>query len=446
MAKGDVRPDRLKVAVVGSGISGLSAAWLLSRRHDVTLYEKEPRTGGHANTVDVEAPERPVAVDTGFIVFNPQNYPNLTALFDHLEVETAPSEMSFSVSLDGGDLEYGGAGLASLFAQKSNVLRPRFWSMLADLVRFYQTAPAAVREAGNEGLTLGQFVDSNGYGSAFINDHMLPMAGAIWSAAPQALRAYPAMAFIRFFENHGLLNLRERPQWRTLVGGSVRYVSRLLADMNIDTRTTSPVRAVTRLEKGVVVETDRDTERYDRILIATHADEALALLADPSDQERRLLGAFRYTSNLAVLHSDTQLMPKRKAVWSSWNYIGESGADENEIFVTYWMNRLQPLATELQLFVTLNPRRRPSPERVLRSEVYTHPLFTMEALRAQEALPTLQGLRNTWYCGAYFGSGFHEDGLKSGLDAAEDMGGALRPWAKPIAQPSVPLVSVGVEQ
>jgi predicted NAD/FAD-binding protein len=423
--------QRLRVAVVGSGISGLSAAWLLSKRHDVTLYEKDDRVGGHANTVDVVSSGHRTPVDTGFIVFNPKNYPNLTALFAHLGVETAASEMSFSVSLDEGKFEYGGATVGSLFAQKSNLVSPRYWSMLRDLARFYRTAPGALKGCSAE-LTLGEFLDVADYGDAFVNDHLLPMAGSIWSAAPDVLKGYPAAAFVQFFQNHGLLELSNRPQWRTVAGGSARYVSKLLADSNLTLRTDAPVRAVTRLERGIVVETDRDTDRYDRILIAAHADDGLALLTDPSESERRVLSAFTYTRNLAVLHADPLLMPKRRGVWSSWNYAGRRGAQPSRIQVTYWMNRLQPLATDRNLFVTLNPHREPDPEKVLRTETYTHPVFTAEALRAQAELQSLQGARGTWYCGAYFGSGFHEDGLRSGLAAAEDMGGARRPWAKAI--------------
>ena len=420
--------SRLKIAVVGAGISGLSAAWLLFRRHDVTIYEKDSRLGGHSNTIDVPTPEGAIPVDTGFIVFNPKTYPNLCALFRNLGVETVPSSMSFAVSLDDGALEYGGASVASLFAQRRNLANPRFWSMLRDLVRFYKEAPASLSICEAKEITLGDYLLHSGYGATFCADHLLPMASAIWSASPETLKRYPAAAFIRFFDNHGLLDLKQRPQWRTVTGGSRTYVSKISSPFSQQARLRSPVRSVHRDAGGVIVATDKCTDRYDRLIVAAHADEALAMLADPSEREQRLLGAFRYTPNRAVLHSDPKLMPKRRAVWSSWNYLGDREDVSNDVCVTYWMNRLQTLGTCRDLFVTLNPRREPAPGTVIRTEHYDHPVFTLEALRAQRELASLQGDRNTWFCGAYFGSGFHEDGLKSGLDAAEAIGGLDRPW------------------
>lgn len=434
MVRADVSPLRHggQIAVIGSGISGLSAAWLLSQRYAVTLYEQEARIGGHANTVQAVQASGHVPIDTGFIVFNPKNYPNLTALFDYFCVETAPSDMSFSVSLDDGALEYGGAGLDSLFAQRRNLLRPRFWSMVRDLLRFYRTAPDAIRAIGSSDLALGDFLAQQGYSRAFVQDHLLPMAGAIWSAAPEALNAYPAEAFIRFFENHGLLELTDRPPWRTVRGGSVQYVLKILREFKGEVRSGAPVRAVHRGSDGVRVTCDGDVRIFDRVLIATHANDALAMLEDATPAERTILGAFRYTRNSAVLHSDPALMPKRKKVWSSWNYLARSGNGERDIQVTYWMNALQPLATKRQFFVTLNPMQKPAEGTIVKSETYFHPLFDSAALKAQRQLHLLQGQHNTWFCGAHFGSGFHEDGLKSGLDAAEAMGSLPRPWALPI--------------
>lgn len=434
----DPMGDCRSVAVIGSGISGLSAAWLLSKRYRVTIFEKERRLGGHANTAHVGTAERSIPVDTGFIVYNPRNYPNLTALFAHMGVDTAPSDMSFAVSFDDGAFEYGGSGLASLFAQKANILRPRFWSMLADVLRFYRSAPRAIRDIGRDDLTLGELLVRGGYGDAFVRDHLLPMAGAIWSANPEAMKAYPAVAFVRFFENHGLLDLSDRPPWRTVVGGSMRYVERLAADTKAEVRLGSPIRAVTRNAEGVVVETDSDTECFDRVVIAAHADDALAMLADPSDDERRILGAFAYTTNQAVLHTDAGLMPRRKAVWSSWNYVGRSQSGASDIQVTYWMNKLQPLASKQDYFVTLNPESQPDEATVIRRETYTHPCFTVATLKAQKELATLQGKDGTWFCGAHFGSGFHEDGLRSGLEAAESMGAPSRPWSASGASPALP--------
>lgn len=419
----------LDVAVIGSGVSGLAAAWLLSKAHRVTLYEKEDRPGGHANTVEA-APG--VAVDTGFIVYNAANYPNLVALFDHLGVATRPTDMSFAASLGDGRIEYaGGPSPAGLFAQKSNLLRPRFWRMLADIVRFYRNAPALLSRPEGESLTLGAFLDEGGYSDAFIEDHLLPMAAAIWSSPAAAMRDHPAAAFVRFCDNHGLLKLTGRPVWRTVEGGSRAYVERLTAALG-DGLLLNQAAAAVRRDGGRAQVRDRggDVRSFDHVVLACHADQALALLEDADEMERDLLGAFAYERNLAVLHDDPALMPRRRAVWSSWNYLsradGQGGAS---VCVTYWMNRLQSfLPPDRDLFVTLNPNRPPPPSRVLRSFLYDHPVFDLAALKAQKSLWRLQGRRNAWFCGAYFGAGFHEDGLQAGLAAAEALGGVRRPW------------------
>jgi uncharacterized protein len=418
---------RKNVAVIGTGISGMSAAWLLSQGHDVTVYERDRRLGGHSNTVTVRGAKGEIAVDTGFIVYNEATYPNLTALFDHLKVPTQPSEMSLAVSLADGALEYAGGDLSGLFAQKRNLLRPRFWSMLRDLRRFYRDAPRDLA-ALDESWTLGDYLDAGAYGSAFRDDHLLPMAGAIWSAPAGAILRYPAASFIRFQENHGLLKLRNRPPWRTVLGGSRAYVRRLTGSYADRIRLAAGVAAVHRSGNAVNIR-DRNGEvaTFDHVVIATHADQALSLLDDPTAPERRLLGAFRYSRNTAVLHSDPMLMPKRRAVWSSWNHIGRRRDDTQACpTVTYWMNRLQRIPQDTQLFVTLNPHR--EPREAWHSEVYEHPLFDTAAIGAQRQLWSLQGRRNTWFCGAYFGAGFHEDGLQSGLAVAEALGGIRRPW------------------
>lgn len=421
---------RLTVAVIGSGVSGLAAAWLLDQAHDVTVYELDGRAGGHAHTVDVASRDGQIAVDTGFIVYNPPAYPNLVALFDHLGVPTKPSEMSFSVSLADGALEYSGTDLNGLFAQRRNVVSPRFWSMLRDLRRFYRDASAAAAGLGDE-ITLGDFLQANGYGPAFRDLHLLPMAAAIWSAPAEAMLAYPARAFIRFFANHGLLRITGRPQWRTVVGGSREYVARLTAPFAHRLRIGIGAAAIERTPGCVAV---RDSAggitAFDHVVVATHADDALRLLADPSPGERDLLAAFAYARNVAVLHSDPQLMPRRTAAWSSWNYVGDPG----RLAVTYWMNRLQGLPDPHPLFVTLNPMMPPRQNLQHGSQTYSHPLFSTHALAAQRRLWSLQGERNTWFCGAYFGAGFHEDGLQSGLAVAEQLGGVPRPWR--IADPS----------
>ena len=425
----DVPKKRLKVAVIGTGISGMSAAWLISQRHSVTVYERDERLGGHSHTVNAPNGATTIPVDTGFIVYNEKTYPNLTALFAHLDVPTEPSEMSFAVSLDDGRLEYSGSRFG-LFAQKRNVFRPRFWSMLNDIHRFYREAPTDVTLLDELHTTLGDYLDMNRYGRAFRDDHLLPMAGAIWSAPPETMLAYPAAAFIRFHDNHGLLQVSNRPQWRTVSGGSRSYVERLTSSYRHRIELGAAAKHICRRGAKVgILDAFARIEWFDHLVIATHADEALALLDDPSPTESALLGAFRYSKNIAILHSDPSLMPKRRAVWSSWNHIGPASADDaGGCTVTYWMNRLQNIVSTAPLFVTLNPRREPNPRTIVTVENYDHPLFDTGAIRAQRRLWSLQGKRNTWFCGAYFGAGFHEDGLQSGLAVAEALGGARRPW------------------
>ena len=422
----------LDIAIVGTGISGMAAAWLLSSRHRVTVYEAADRVGGHTNTVEVPGPEGSVAVDTGFIVYNELNYPNLVALFDHLGVPTKPSNMSFAASVDDGALEYSGSGLAGLFAQRRNLLRPRFYRMLRDTLRFYRDGAELLNDPKLAHLCLGEVLERGNYSDAFIADHLLPMAAAIWSTPVADMRAYPAASFIRFCMNHGLMQVRGRPQWRTVAGGSREYVTRLTAPYADRIRTGAGVAGVRREPHGGGVALELrsgEIARHDHVVIAAHADQALAMLDEASNQERALLGAFTYTRNRAVLHQDPALMPRRAAVWSSWNYLSRSADDgRDRVCVTYWMNRLQDLDRRVPLFVTLNPHREIAPEAVLRSFDYEHPAYDLAAGRAQRDLWRLQGHRNTWYCGSYFGAGFHEDGLQAGLAVAEALGGVRRPW------------------
>ena len=414
--------ERLNIAVVGSGISGLSAAWLLSQRHKITLFEADTRIGGHSHTVGVEG----VPVDTGFIVYNERTYPNLTALFAHLPVPTKPSSMSFSVSLDDGRLEYGGS-LAGLFAQASNVTSPRFWSMLKDLALFYHRAPRDLPGIGS--ASLGDYLDGIGCGAAFRDDHLYPMAAAIWSTPVANIPDYPAAAFIRFCENHGLLKFLRRPIWRTVDGGSREYVRRITASFAESIRTACPVQRIARDGHGITIASTAGIERFDHIVIAAHADQALRLLGDADCLEREVLGAFRYRKNTAILHSDTRLMPQRSRVWASWNYASGSRAGKQpELSVTYWMNRLQGIDESNPFFVTLNPLSEVDPSLVHSRLCYDHPMFDHPAGAAQPQLWDLQGRRNSWFCGAYFGAGFHEDGLQSGLAVAEMLGGVRRPW------------------
>lgn len=430
-SKGDVaageRGRRLEVAVVGTGISGLSAAWLLAKTHAVTVFEAGGRIGGHSNTVDVIAGGMQVGVDTGFIVYNEPAYPNLTALFAELGVRTDATEMSFAVSLDGGGFEYAGSDLAGLLAQPANVLKPRFWAMLRDITRFYRNAERDIALLGD--VDLETYLDRAGYSRAFRDDHLYPMAAAIWSTPAMDVGLYPARSFIRFCANHGLLQITGRPVWRTVRGGSREYVKRLAAPFAASIRRSTPAVCVRRDAGGVEVVDGRGGKRqFDAVVLACHGDTALSLLETPSVEERRLLGAIRYTRNEAVLHGDTSFMPKRRAAWASWNYTAGRGDDPRRVSVTYWMNRLQQLGDAPALFVTLNPVREPHAGSVLGTDVYDHPAFDLETLCAQKNLWSLQGRQKTWFCGAYFGAGFHEDGLQAGLAVAEDLGGLKRPW------------------
>jgi len=419
----------LKIAVIGSGISGLAAAWLLSERHDVTLYEAEDRLGGHANTVGAPSPQGEIAVDTGFIVYNEPNYPNLTALFRHFDVPTLAAPMSFAVSLDAGAFEYSTHGARALFAQPRNLFSPKFWAMLRDVRRFHRTAPIDLPALEHSLASLGAYLAERGYCEAFRHAHLLPQAAAIWSSSVAQMASYPAAAFIRFYKNHRLLEIDMKPNWRTVQGGSRTYVRRLAEAFRGRTVTGDPVVHVIRSASDTrVVRQSGQSESYDQVLLATHSDQALALLDQPTPDERRLLGAIAYQPNLAVLHRDASLMPRRRAAWAAWNYLGHSRDGEGAGGVTYWMNRLQGLPGP-PLFVSLNPTTPPRPETVIRSEVYEHPVFDGTALAAQRELWSLQGVRRTWFCGAWFGSGFHEDGLQAGLAAAEALGGVRRPWS-----------------
>ena len=417
------------IAVIGSGISGLAAAWLLSRRYEVTLFERDYRAGGHSNTVDVPTAGRPAAVDTGFIVYNEAAYPNLVALFDQLGVETAPSDMSFAVSIDAGRYEYSGSGLAGLLGQRSNILSPSHWRMTADILRFFRESRALLVDDARNGPTLGEYLQANRYSRAFVDRHILPMAAAIWSTPSTEVMGFPAASFVKFFANHGLLQARNQPIWRTVVGGSRAYVRRLLDDMTGRVALGSDVREIERRAGSVYVRTNGQIERFDACVVATHADEALGLLADADYDERRLLGAFRYQSNHAVLHRDPSFMPYRRRLWSSWNYLGVGEGAERMLSLTYWMNNLQPLGDRCpDLFVTLNPASEISASHAIAAFDYAHPMFDAGAMAAQRDLWRLQGQRRTWFAGSYFGYGFHEDGLQAGLAAAEDIGGVRRPW------------------
>lgn len=425
-----INAPKKKVAIIGSGIAGLGAAWLLDQSADITVFEKNTHVGGHANTVEAGNGTKKLPVDTGFIVYNELNYPNLVALFDHLGVKTKPSSMTFSASLNGGAFEYCGTGLNGLLGQRRNLVNPRFWRMFGDVLRFYKTAPRLLESATNADMTLGEYLRRETYSEAFIKDHILPMGAAIWSTSVDEMMNYPLATFVRFFQSHGLLKVKDRPEWRTVDGGSKEYVKRLTAPFANKIRHET-VMSVERFADHVLVTTNEGRRyTFDDIVIATHADEALTLLSDATDLERDLLGAFRYTHNKTYLHTDASLMPKRRAVWSSWNYLSEEKNDGNALTVTYWMNRLQSIPEDHPLFVTLNPAKEPEARSILQTFDYQHPLFDGKAIDAQKALWALQGRNRTWFCGSYFGYGFHEDALQSGLVVAESLGQVERPWQR----------------
>ena len=420
--------QRKRIAVVGAGIAGLASAWLLSKRHDVTLYEAGSTLGGHTNTVDVTLEGISHPVDTGFLVFNHHTYPNFTALLDHLGVESAGTDMSFAVSFDQPDLEWAGSSLATVFGQKRNLRRPQFWRMLADILRFNRQSVAWLEAHPASDRTLRDFLQAGGYSDAFAAWYLLPMGAAIWSCPAGQMLDYPLASFVRFCRNHGLLQVFGRPQWRSIIGGGREYVQKLAAGIG-QVRLSCPVRSVHRADFGMLVETAHDSRRYDDVVLACHSDQALALLGkDASDDERRLLQAIRYEPNRAVLHTDASLLPRNRALWSAWNYQAASDRPGNDpVGVSYLINQLQPLPFETPVIVTLNPAREPAPESVIAAFDYAHPLFDGAAVAAQRELATRLGHGNVWLCGAWNGYGFHEDGLTSALRVANAMG-CHAPW------------------
>jgi predicted NAD/FAD-binding protein len=431
---------RLDIAVVGSGVAGLGAAWLLAKRHRVTLYERADRLGGHSNTVDVEVDGTMLPVDTGFIVYNERNYPTLTRLFAHLDVATQASSMSFAVSVDGGRLEYSGGSWSGLVAQPLNLLRPSYLRMLRDTMRFFREAPLARVDGGD--MALGEWLAARGYSDAFLYDHLLPMAAAIWSVPVRQMLRFPVASFVSFLHNHGLLRLSDRPQWRTVAGGSRRYVARIAADFAGRVLLDTPAVEVRPGAGGVAVRDARGgAKRYDRVVIAAHADEALAMLPQADHETRGLLAAFRYQPNTAVLHRDPRLMPQRRRAWSSWNYLAERGDAQRgagaRVSVTYWMNRLQNLDPRHPVFVSLNPIAAPRPELTVAAIEYSHPAFDAAAITAQRQLPAIEGRDGIYLCGSYCGYGFHEDALAAGVRVAAALG-APAPWAEQANEEAMP--------
>jgi len=415
-----------RIAIIGTGISGLSAAYLLNRHHDITVYEKEPRAGGHTRTLRVQHGDRTIPVDTGFIVYNERNYPNLTGLFRHLGVKSQKSDMSFALTIGDGWLEWGARNLNSIFGQRHNLFRPGFLHLLHEVMRFNASALRMLDD--HPGLTLGEFTGRLGMSDRFRQHYLLPMAGAIWSCPPRQMLSFPAETFVRFFANHGLLANTGQPQWYTVSGGSQNYVDRLTTAFVPRIRTGCAAVQVTRSHGGAeVLDQHGNREHYDQVVLASHSNETLKLLADASWAERTALSAIGYQRNRVVLHSSPQFMPKRRRCWASWNYHSNGAGDETAISVTYWMNRLQSIDERCPLFVTLNPTHEIPADRIFDEHDFDHPVFDTKALAAQSQLKALQGVDNTWFCGAYMGHGFHEDGLVSAMNVATGLKAPI-PW------------------
>jgi predicted NAD/FAD-binding protein len=411
----------VRIAVVGTGVSGLAAAWALDREHDVVLFEADPRPGGHVHTHSVDDPlHGPLAIDSGFIVYNERNYPGLVGLLSELGVATRESDMSFAVTCRRCRLEYCGRGAAGLFGERRNIVRPSFLRLLNDVRRFFRDAKRALADPRWERRTIGDFLDEGSYGRGFERHFIAPMGAAIWSSSPADMRSMPAAFFLGFFENHGLLGLRDAPLWRTVEGGSRRYVDALLSRLRGSVQLDAPVTELRRSPDGIDLRAgDRAVERFDRVVVATHPAEALALLGDPTDAEGAALGRIRYARNDAVIHTDGSLLPRVPSVRASWNVsLDDCRSGAGGVAITYWMNRLQGLPGPIDYCVSLNQGDRIDPSKVLARASYEHPIYTLDALRARDDLLRLDGERRTHYAGAYLGAGFHEDGLRAGYEAA----------------------------
>lgn len=411
----------MRVAVVGSGIAGLGAAWLLSRTHAVTLFEAEARLGGHTHTHQVALAGRSYRVDSGFIVFNRHNYPLLTRMFEQLGVAAQPTTMSFAVQDARSGLEYNATSLDAMFCQRRNLLSPRFWQMVRDILRFYREAPALL-DADDEGPSLGDYLAENRYSPLFIEDHLVPMASALWSSPSEQVLRFPARYLARFMANHRMLQVEGRPEWQVVRGGSSSYVDALQRDWRVEVRLATPVLGVRREDDGALLSLPGGREeRFDQVILACHSDQALALLADPDEREQDILGAIPYQTNETVLHTDARLLPSRRKAWAAWN--AHVPADPGQACtVSYCMNLLQSLDSPEPFVVTLNRSDRIDPTRILARMRYQHPVYTHASVAAQARRGEINGRRRTWYCGAYWGFGFHEDGLRSGVEVARALG------------------------
>lgn len=409
----------MRVAVVGSGVSGLVAAWLLAREHEVVLYEAADRLGGHAHTNEVDFGSGPIPVDTGFIVFNHRTYPLFRRVLHELGVAEADSNMSFSASIPARGVEYNGTNLNTLFAQRRNLMRPSFWRMVRGILRFYKEARELL-EPGAEEISLGDYLAQRGYAEEFIDDHLVPMAAAVWSTDRARMMDFPARFLVRFFDHHGFMEVDNRPPWFTIAGGSREYVRAIERSLGSRIRLNDPVLSVRR-DRGVRVLSERGDECFDQVVLATHSDTALKLLAEPSAAEQEVLGALPYQENVAQLHSDPRVMPRTRKAWASWNY--HVGADANAApTITYWMNLLQGIESPEPLFVSLNRQAEIDPDKVHGRWIYHHPLYTAATVAAQARRPEIQGVDRIWYAGAYWGYGFHEDGARSGVEVARRLG------------------------
>ena len=405
----------MKIAIIGTGIAGNVAAYELRKEHDITVYEAGPYIGGHTNTVDIQEGSRKLAVDTGFIVFNDRTYPNFIRLLEELGQDSQPSEMSFSVQADNGGLEYCGTSLNAMFAQRRNLLRPRFYRMISDILRFNRTTLPSVDHL-DDSETLGKYLFQNDYSREFIDHYLIPMAAAIWSAEPSSVLDMPVQFLARFFANHGLLQTKDRPQWQVIKGGSREYVSKLVAGHKDRIRLNSPVKALRRIDDRVELTTEAGGKEYfDYVFVACHSDQALSLLDDASPDERSVLGDIAYQANEAILHTDASLMPRRRRAWAAWNYHFPKDQSRH-VAVTYNMNILQGLKTKRQYLVTLNDDQSIDPSRIIRRVQYEHPIYSRESVGAQRRQADINCDR-TFFCGAYWKNGFHEDGVVSALNA-----------------------------
>jgi len=440
----------MKIAVIGSGISGLTSAYLLSQQHDVVVYESSHRLGGHTATMDVQYEGQSYAIDTGFIVFNDWTYPLFETLLAQLKVESQPTDMGFSVSCDETGLEYSGDNINTLFAQRRNIVSPRHWLMIKDILRFNKQAPLDVSTGGVfDTMTLGEYLTEFRYSDVFIDKYLVPMGSAIWSASTSVMRQFPLQFFVKFFINHGLLSVNNRPQWRVVKGGSKSYIEPLMASFKDNIRLSTPITSITRhisSEKDVKGQSSKEhgmkksnsyvminserygEEKYDQVVVATHSDQALVLLSDASDSEQRVLGDITYRNNDVVLHTDDTLLPRNEKTWSSWNYrITENtkGRNDNPPMLTYNMNILQGITSPCTFCVTLNSTDQIDPEKIIGRYQYSHPVFSLPAIAAQQRWQEINGVQNTWFCGAYWANGFHEDGVKSAVRIAEKFGISL---------------------